>query len=149
MSDTDNSFDIFNNRTPWYLLTEYEKNLLQQWYNSGGKIECVTLLVGWYELAQPSWDNYGVYRAMKPVLTKPSINWDHVAKVYNWLAFDEDGSPWVFDTKPYICDDENACWASKSYFEDSSVSVIAFTSYERGNCDWKDSLVCRPGYDGE
>ena len=33
-------------------------------------------------------------------ITKPSINWEHVRSVFNYLAQDEDGSAWLYSEKP-------------------------------------------------
>ena len=70
-------------------------------------------------------------------VTKPSIDWSHVSSEFNYLVQDSDG-------EGYLCGEEPACvesgWGSESHY----VSAGAFTSYEPGTCDWRDSLVKRP-----
>ena len=69
--------------------------------------------------------------------TKPSIDWSHVSSEFNYLVQDSDG-------EGYLCGEEPTCvesgWGSESHY----VSATAFTSYEPGTCDWRDSLVKRP-----
>lgn len=73
-----------------------------------------------------------------PALTKPSIDWSHVAPEYRWLAVDDDAEAWLFDAEPEI---EGGAWYSDG--TDDAIAA-AFTSYVPGTCDWRDSLVERP-----
>ena len=68
---------------------------------------------------------------------KPSIDWSHVSSEFNYLVQDSDG-------EGYLCGEDPACvesgWGSESHY----ICAGAFTSYEPGTCDWRDSLVKRP-----
>lgn len=70
--------------------------------------------------------------------TKPSINWDHVSPEYNWLAVDKCDWGYLYQLKPNqqdtFWDDGNDAEFTKSH-----------ASYTRGDYDWRDSLVQRPG----
>lgn len=92
----------------------------------------------WFISPNPKWDwctcNYRIYTS------KPSINWDHVSKEYNYLAQDENGSLWLYKEKPRANVYSDGCWASSHLF--NSADTIA--SATPGDCDWQDSLVTRP-----
>ena len=70
-------------------------------------------------------------------VTKPSIDWSHVSSEYNYLVQDSDG-------EGYLCGEEpsrvKSGWNARSPY----ISATAFTSYEPGTCDWRNSLVKRP-----
>lgn len=74
-------------------------------------------------------------------MTKPSINWDHVAPEFVVMATDGDGSSWLYRKIPMPM--ENKCrWHDIEW-----VDAILFSSFTPGTCDWRDSLVIRPGYE--
>jgi len=84
-----------------------------------------------------NWD----YREYRIATIPDSINWDHVAPEWKWMARDEDGSVYFYTKEPSRREYEN--WfrrVSGSVITD----VIGFASYTRGTVDWKDSLVRRP-----
>lgn len=87
---------------------------------------------------KPSW-NWLVfdYRIKK---NPDSINWDHVAPDFKYMARDEDGKSWLFVNEPKR---GRTVWYEQ--YEDKEIESFLFTSYKRGNVDWKDSLVIRPG----
>ena len=70
-------------------------------------------------------------------VTKPSIDWSHVSPEYNYLAQDSSGDGYLCGKNPHRM---NVVWS----MEAPCLSATAFTSYEPGTCDWKDSLVERP-----
>lgn len=73
--------------------------------------------------------------------TKPSINWDHVAEKWKWLAQDKNGQSYLFLSEPVV--PQNACaWHSADGRRVAGVDAIS--SFTPGTCDWKDSLVERP-----
>ena len=80
-------------------------------------------------------------RAVKP--TKPSINWDHVADKFKWLAMDEDGIYFLFAEKPEF-DEEDGIW--KAVWVDC-IESTGFKSFIPGTCAAKDSLIERPKND--
>ena len=70
-------------------------------------------------------------------LTKPSIDWSHVSSEFNYLIQDSDGAGYLCSKKPARVE---GGWNVESHY----ICADAFTSYEPGTCDWKDSLVERP-----
>jgi hypothetical protein len=92
---------------------------------------------GFFDCASPLWFQYVVYRVKPQPLTKPSIDWSHVAPEFKWLSRDEDGTGWLHAEKPTLI---ARYWAPKKSFRRACV----FASYRPGTCDWKDSLVERP-----
>ena len=71
-------------------------------------------------------------------ITKPSINWDHVDRRYNYLAEDPCGSASLYEEKPFIA---LTSWGIQG---GEAVEAFMFASYEKGTCNWKESLVKRP-----
>ena len=106
--------------------------------NHGGPYEFYSSYGGWVEILMPYWQGNVVYRVKPQPLTKPSIDWSHLKDEYKWLARDEDGTPYVYDSKPYI---NIYGW---SIDDDVFTEVTAFKSFKPGTCDWKDSLIERP-----
>ena len=71
------------------------------------------------------------------VVTKPSIDWNHVSPEYNYLAQDANGRGYLCGKNPHRMD---TAWSMEAPY----ISATTFTSYEPGTCNWKDSLVKRP-----
>jgi hypothetical protein len=91
----------------------------------------------WGIVIRPTWEADWEYRI---ALTKPSINWEHVAPEYVALATDKSGSSYIFRRIPEATDKE---WKSGYPWTGAEV----FQSFVKGTCDWKDSLVIRPSAD--
>ena len=88
-------------------------------------------------------DNLRVYRLKTaPEPTKPSVDWSHVADDLNWLATHPAGFPTLSSNQPKIM---GRGWLAAGHF----VRANVFASYTPGTCDWRDSLVKRPGYEGK
>ena len=71
-------------------------------------------------------------------VTKPYINWAHVADKYKFLAQDSTGVAWLYSKEPTLVKD----------FWDVTQGEFALAnshaSYTPGTCDWEDSLIARP-----
>ena len=96
----------------------------------GSKIEYdgdIIYDIGWYENC--------VYRV---AVTKPSIDWSHVAPQFKWMATDDSGETWLYDDHPEIL---GKIWVFNGL---DCFEIDAFASFTPGTCDWKDSLVQRP-----
>jgi len=108
---------------------------VMQAYVDGKAIEQkVSPAENWYPLSEPAWNwFYGEYR----IATIPdSINWDHVAPEWKWMARDPYGDVYLFTDDPTLKAQEWVC--------NGDVVPVCFSSYVRGTVDWKDSLVRRP-----
>lgn len=94
----------------------------------------------WFLLApnlDPNW-NWGQcdYRIAETPDTIPdTIDWDHVAEGYNWMARNCMDNVLLFKEKPVF---EYGGWYSWD------VLANCFASYKRGTVGWQDSLVERP-----
>lgn len=77
------------------------------------------------------------YRIAK---TPDSINWDHVAPEFKYMARDQDGYSYLYNGYP---SPTGGIWCTFECLR--PLSTFAFSSYKRGTVDWKDSLVIRPG----
>ena len=70
----------------------------------------------------------------------PQINWDHVSDMWNWLAMDDDGLYWLFESKP--------CFR-RGHWDEGGTYILArnFASFKKGTASAKDSLVWRGASD--
>jgi hypothetical protein len=123
---------------PFGELTTAEKGELLLAHHEGKRIE---ILCGelWTKAA-PTWAEWKIYRIAPEPLVPDSINWDHVAPEWKWLARDENGKAYLFAEKPRMVRTE---WISCPAASHAS----SFASYRRGTVDWRDSLVIRPGHE--
>lgn len=90
----------------------------------------------WKETPLPAWIEQAEYRV---ALTKPSINWEHVDKDYNFLSVGSDGRPFLSRSKPL----KTSGWI----YHGLHCCAKSHSSYKPGTCDWEDSLVTRPSFD--
>jgi hypothetical protein len=88
-----------------------------------------------FNIASPQWHPHYVYRV---VVTKPSIDWSHVAPQFKWMATSKSGLTWLFEADPYL---GQAMWCTNT---GRCINADTFASFRAGTCDWKDSLVQRP-----
>jgi len=94
----------------------------------------------WSKTDMPIWDCFfGKYR-IAPSSTPDTINWDHVAPEFKYMARDENGIPFLYRNRPSIKDLDQ--WVD---LDDICSNANSHKSYKRGTVDWKDSLVIRPG----
>lgn len=118
-------------------LTRDEKIALMTAWVDGESIEYED--AGWHSIGYPSWTDDCAYRVAK---TKPSINWDHVHPDYIAISTDRNMLSFAYKKRPHV---EGSMW---SYISETSHSgVCSYASFKPGNCDWKDSLVMRPGHE--
>lgn len=105
----------------------------------GAEIEFSVVKDQWLPATNPTWDVNCKYR-FKP--TKPSIDWSHVGSKVVAIATDEDGASWCFPQVPEVLDSDATGWSGVviNYAD-------IFASFDPGTCDWRDSLIVRPGYE--
>jgi hypothetical protein len=86
-------------------------------------------------------DAYVAPEPEKEPTAKPSVNWIHISAEFNAMATDdEDRFTYLYEKTPALGRNE---WRERGRVIMASV----FTSFKPGTCDWKDSLVLRPGYE--
>jgi len=76
------------------------------------------------------------------------IDWSAVHPDYNYMARDENGEVWLHLEKPSKHSD---CWVSGGglwIIQNISVDCV-FSSYKNNGLPWDQSLVMRPGVQGE
>ena len=73
-------------------------------------------------------------------ITKPSIDWNHVNENFRYLMMDECGQHWLTTNRPTILTTPER-WICGGVAQ----SAGQFASLIPGTCNWKDSLVKRPG----
>jgi hypothetical protein len=130
--------DLTKIEKPFGLLTPEEQAALRAWPH------------GWEMFYSTGWSSYNgqgllldaiALRAKPAPLTKPSINWVHVADKFVAMATDAGGVTWLHDKTPTR---GKVTWCGSSDY----TVAHTFASFIPGTCDWKDSLVLRPGYEG-
>lgn len=72
----------------------------------------------------------------------PSIDWSHVPNEYKYLAVDENEVVYVYENKPTL---RNTTW---NVDKGKYTSLKGLKSLNRGNIDWRFSLITR-GYEGK
>jgi hypothetical protein len=131
------SVDLTTITTPYGLLDDETRRRLRA---HGGPYEAYIHNGVWVKKSYIGWGIADTYRVKPVPLTKPSINWAHVAPQYRWLAQDEDGLAWLYaDVAPFY-DEWSNYWTSP----EGMARAKAFSSFQPGTCNWKDSLVERP-----
>jgi hypothetical protein len=75
----------------------------------------------------------------KELTEKPSIDWDQVPAEFNAMATDRGTTTWLYEKAPTL--GINTWWEVGLEHP-----AHYFSSFTPGTCDWKDSLVLRPGY---
>lgn len=89
-----------------------------------------------------NWRDY-VYRIAQP--KKPSIDWGHVHPDFNFLYIDQFNVAVLCTDKVELTDET---WLPVDVIQGCvrRVGASTFSSYDRGDCAWQDSLVMRPGW---
>lgn len=106
-----------------------------QFYDSCGE---------WIDVSKPGWFADTVYRQKPdPDPIPDSIDWSHVHDDLICMARDSNGRCFAYSKKPVL--HGNGYWWLGGW----AIPINGFASYRRGNADWKDSLVWRPGYGPE
>jgi hypothetical protein len=120
-------------RTVMKLLTEEQRAAIYQDATDWG-VGVPTVIVSILR------DAYAAPEPEKEPTAKPSINWDHVGGEFNTMATDEGGLTWLYERSPIL--------GINTWFKGGWTRLTHdFTSFKPGTCDWKDSLVLRPGYE--
>jgi len=122
---------------------ELERKIsVMQAYLDGADIEFTANYpdIEWGDIANPFWDWVNSDYRVKQTL--PTINWDHVAPEYKWLATDKDGKLYLYKSMPTQGNKSCGFWVGSD--KDFPIDVDFFASFNPGTCNWEDSLVERP-----
>lgn len=110
---------------------------VMQAYVDGEDIEYMSADGNWYlKPHRHVWSYDTEYRIAKTIDT---INWDHVAPEFKYMAKDKGGFGYIYANRPSIKDD---VWAADG---GKVTKPENYASYRKGTVDWKESLVIRPG----
>lgn len=91
----------------------------------------------WVEGIGTPHPDWGItYRAKATPLTKPSPPWEHLADWVQYVARDEYGGLFGYSDRPNI--------KIKVWDNDGRAESLRALKFDRGTCDWRDSLVKRP-----
>lgn len=129
---------------PFGELSDAEKGKLLLAAHRGERIEAYGC--GEWYTARPAWGKSVPYRIAPEPKTPDTINWEHVAPEYNFMARDADGDVFAYRVAPEMCGRQWKYGKNDRIGEARRIDTL-FASYRRGTVDWKDSLVIRPGYE--
>ena len=130
-----NKFD--NNTTPLGLMSEEDRNELRELHKKGVKLE-YWVADNWLPVTRSNlWSSSYAYRTVPQPKTKPSIDWSHVHEDYNWMATDEGGTTYLFESKPLL---EETIWSDPIA---EAIAAEVFKTFTKGTCDFRYSLVKR------
>lgn len=122
---------------PFGELSDAEVGALFRAHLAGKSIEFYSgMAEDWRPVELPCWWHRTPYRIAPEPLIPDSINWEHVAPEFKWMARDEDGRAYMFREEPRL---ERNEWVSSP----AGSLAVSFASYRRGTVDWRDSLVRR------
>ncbi|CCP51122.1 hypothetical protein [Brucella phage R/C] len=101
---------------------------VMQAYVDGEEVEfCGNNYDYWSKKDTPYWDwDAGTYR-IAPSSTPDTINWDHVAPEFKYMARDENGIPFLYRNRPSIKDLDQ--WVD---LDDICSNANSHKSYKRG-----------------
>lgn len=71
-----------------------------------------------------------------------TINWDHVAPEFKYMARDRCGHSYIYINKPKA---GGCSWSETWDVSGECLMAKNFSSYRKGTVDWEKSLVIRPG----
>jgi hypothetical protein len=119
-------------RTVMKLLTEEQRAAIYQDATDWG-VGVPTVIVSILR------DAYAAPEPEKETTAKPSIDWDQVPAEFNAMATDQGGKTFLHEDSPTL---SSSLWHCRGWIQ----LARNFSSFKTGTCDWKDSLVLRPGY---
>lgn len=125
--------------------TKEKIEVMKAWLD-GETIQIYSLEHGWRDFlwlaGEPNWNwETNEYRIKPKEVVKPSIEWDHVVKHFNFLATDQAEISFLYEHKP-VWSPTLKCWtASRGEY----IPARYFQSFKQGlNCPPEDSLIERP-----
>jgi len=127
--------DLTKITAPFGLLDDDTQARLKAWPHGW---ECFDKR-GW-KVWEPYWAFTATYRAKPAPLTQDTVPWGQIPKSLDRAARDKNGQAHVFTVTPKIDEARGEWLGGGTSFRIDHVHV----GYQRGTCDWKDSLQRRP-----
>lgn len=141
MTPDPNAFppSIFTNTSAFGLMDHADE--LRRWYQMGGEVEYYNSLNKWVR-PRTSGDLFPsiTYRAVRPALIPPSVDWSHLLDWVQWVAWDRSGEPWGFEYPP---EQRKASWVMADC-DERAVRLTATPGLVRGTVPWTEAIVQRP-----
>jgi hypothetical protein len=137
MTPNPNDFpaSIFTNTSAFGLMEHADE--LRRWHEAGGEVSYYG--TEWLIALTPSWMKFRIYRAVRPALIKPSVDWSHLLPWVRWVAFDRDDRPVGFEFEPKI---GGAFWVV--ICGGRYIPLTATPGLVRGTVPWTEAIVQRP-----
>lgn len=125
---------IYTNERAFGLLSKIEQDELKAHEGPYEEWGCK-----WGPMKTSFWSGH-TYRAVRPPLVLPSIDWSHVTLKFNYLAMDKSGKWFLFEQRPYL----DLCAGQWLPPAGDVADANGFASLITGSLDWQDSLITRP-----
>lgn len=139
MTPDPNAFppSIFTNTSAFGLMDHADE--LRRWYQMGGEVEYYNSLNKWVR-PRTSGDLFPsiTYRAVRPALIPPSVDWSHLLPWVRWVAWDKSGRVWGYDSEPVVV---GGLWV---FDGKRCVELTATPGLVRGTVPWTEAIVQRP-----
>jgi hypothetical protein len=138
--------DMTNNRVPYGLLTDEEKAALHEHEKAGGTFE-IHAGTSWWSVGNTPWHHKLVLRTVprpaqrseqSSLKTQDVIAWDRLPAYMEWVARDDDGEVFAYETEPYIAE---SMWDVEwvGWRIDYWPGLVQI-----GTADWRESKQRRP-----
>jgi hypothetical protein len=145
MTPNPNDFpaSIFTNTSAYGLMEHADE--LRRWYEAGGDVVYYNSLQKWVRPSDHDCDLFPsiTYRAVRPALIKPSVDWSHLlpwVKAVAWGVGDSD--PCGYEFPPAPCNCGCGCWLMPE--GGRYVELTATPGLVRGTVPWTEAIVQRP-----
>jgi hypothetical protein len=134
------TIDMTNNRVPYGLLFQWEKDELDAHRKKGGRFQSRRIQAdSWMEIGSPHWHPDLVFRILPIPEDQDVIAWERLPEWVMWVARDYSGVVWAFEQEPYK---DSSSWYSK---HEDQLQIDDFPGLVQiGTCDWRDSKQRRP-----
>lgn len=126
---------------PFGLLSKKKQTALKAYYEAGGAVQLYMGDCIWVAVEKALWHEDCCYRAKPAEPTKPKIPWDILADELICAARDEYGLIFAYTEDPLLI--------TEYWWTEARHQKLSFLKIDPGTCDWKDSLVYRPGHEPE
>jgi hypothetical protein len=138
------TIDMTQNRVPYGLLTDDEKDALHEHKKMGGELVVVGYDGSYWPRKMGNFLDHCVYRTVPLPKTQDVIAWDRLPDWVDWVARDEGGVVWGYDEEPE-CNGGSRRGGGWWMFESSSLRIDDWPGIVQiGTCGWKESKMRRP-----
>ena len=129
--------DLTQITAPFGLLDDDTQARLKAWPHGWEYISMIKRR--WIDWRNPFWEFTSTYRAKPAPLMQDPVPWGQIPKGMDWAARDASGAAFTYADAP-VAGNSEWCSTGGTFARIDNCHV----GYQRGTCDWKDSLQRRP-----